>query len=261
MVRALKSLLRKPWYGLVRGARTARALAGGLWFDIAVRTYRTSGQSFHIPRDLTSLKFRSRFVLGAHERDERRAVAQYLPRQSAVLELGGGLGVVSCLINSMLSDGRRHVVVEANPNLISVLTANRERNGCLFAIENGLVTSTEHASFYLAPSISHSSIYERAGPKLDIPKLSLASLEKSGNLHFDVLVSDIEGGELRFFEEHRAGLERFKVIIIQLHEKIIGREGCDYCRCAMADVGLRLVERFGSTEVWARGDLSTNPVS
>lgn len=248
----IKDLLRPWWYRYRRFGRSLRAEMGGLAFDIVSRHYRTDGMSFQIPRDLTSREFRSRFFFDSHERDERDVIRGRLPEDATVLELGGGLGVVSCTVNSCLRDRERHVVVEANPELFGVLGENRDRNGAGFAIENCLVDDSGDGTFIIADSIAHSGTSYVNGKKIKVPTKSLAQIEARHNLQFDVLVSDIEGGEVTFFRQNPAFFARCRAVFIQFHEKRVGREACGECRAMLRDAGLTLVSCLGSNEAWLR---------
>ncbi|MGG7567769.1 glycosyltransferase family 2 protein [Rhodovulum sp. DZ06] len=65
---------------------------------------------------------------GRYEKGERRALAALLRPGDRVLELGGGLGLVSAM--AALQDGvERVVVVEANPDLLPVIARTHRLNG------------------------------------------------------------------------------------------------------------------------------------
>jgi hypothetical protein len=106
----------------------------GVLFDHLVREYRTKGLRFEIPRNLTTREFRGQVLLHGYEIPERTLIRKYVAEDATVLELGGCLGVVSCLVNRILADPRRHVVFEAHPQVAPILEANRARNGCQFQV-------------------------------------------------------------------------------------------------------------------------------
>jgi len=47
-----------------------------------------------------------------------------------VIELGGSIGVISCLIRRHIDEDRKLIVVEADPRLVPALQANLDANGC-----------------------------------------------------------------------------------------------------------------------------------
>jgi hypothetical protein len=61
------------------------------------------------------------------------------------MDRGGCIGVVSCVINRVLQEPSRHVVVEGNPYIIPALQCNRDFNGCSFQIEHGVLTRSPQA--------------------------------------------------------------------------------------------------------------------
>src|SRR5262245_30697328 len=107
-----------------------KLLLSGIWATYVKKDYELDGLSFVIPQEMTDFKFRGRFVRGSYEKEERRHLKKYIDADATVLELGACLGVVSCLTNVLLTDPRKHVVVEANPLLISWIERNRELNKC-----------------------------------------------------------------------------------------------------------------------------------
>jgi hypothetical protein len=113
---------------LGRVVNLAAKYAAGGYFDLWCKRYRTEGLSFEIPREQTTRAMRGRFAFDTYELPERELIRKYLPSNARVLELGGGIGVVSCLTNSLLRDKHAHVVVEANPLLIPFLESNRDLN-------------------------------------------------------------------------------------------------------------------------------------
>ena len=249
---ALKQALRPYWYRVLNAWRAAKSAAAGLAFDLFKRRATIDGLVFEVPRAVTDLAFRSRFLFNSHERDERTAVCQYLPADCTVLELGAGLGVVSCVINSRLHNRARHVAVEANPHLIDTIHINRDRNGMQFGVEHCVVTASGVGTFYLAPSISNSSRVDRGRAAITVPAISLTQLESKYAMRFDALVCDIEGGEQEFFADNPEFVARCRAVLIQFHPKLIGVGACDACRAALREGGLALVGTFGTNEAWVR---------
>ena len=70
----------------------------GLVFDLSGAVYRVDGCRFEIPTHLTDRNYRSAFVLGEYEAAERRLIRQFLRADDRVIESGGCVGVLSCLV-------------------------------------------------------------------------------------------------------------------------------------------------------------------
>ena len=243
--------MRDIWYK-AQELRFLRHYPAGLAFDLFMGDYRTEGMTFRIPRTLTTRIHRARFFLDTHEADERRLAKQYISPQSTILELGACLGVVSCVINRMLTDRKRHVAVEANPNLIPVLEENRARNGCDFIIESGMVSRTSDGTFYLDDCLVVSGPVVESARRIVVPVFSVDDLEAKHGLRFDTLFMDIQGGECSLIEENREFLERLRTVVLELHPHLVGAERVEGTRSLLSSAGLSVIEKRGLTEVWQR---------
>src|SRR6185436_18924272 len=113
----------------------------GLIFDLRGGCYRTDGCQFSIPRNLTSLGYRSCFLRDTYEKEERELIKNLVRSNDSVLEFGACLGVVSCVTNKLLADKTKHVVVEANPLVIPSLYRNRELNQAGFLVEHCAISN------------------------------------------------------------------------------------------------------------------------
>lgn len=189
----------------------------GIYFSLFEKTYKVEGLDLIVPFDLTDIKFRGQFPIDFYEKQERRYLKQYLPKNATVLELGACLGIVSCLTNRLLDHPEQHVVVEANPNVIPTIEANKKRNQCHFYIENCMVSSRPENEFYLGKTILMSSNRRQSATKITMPGKTVTDLERSYGMAFDALVMDIEGGELDFLRENREKLPQFSVIFMEVH--------------------------------------------
>jgi FkbM family methyltransferase len=243
--------------GLARriAARIKRRLLrlAGSWFDRHVGEYRHRGLSFEIPREISTPEFRGRLLLGGYEAAERRLTARYVRRDATVLELGGGLGVISCLVNRRLADPRRHVVFEAHPALVSRLEANRARNGCRFMVRQEIVSRAPAAVFYCRdPFIAGGSTVRLGRRRIGVPTTTVERLEAETGLAFDSLVIDIEGGEHAFFAENSDLVGRLRVVVAELHPHLIGTAACAEIRERLKAGGLALRARRGRVEAWLR---------
>jgi FkbM family methyltransferase len=225
---------------------------GGFFFDLRGGRFCADGCRFEIPKELTSRSFRSCFLLGEYEADERRLVQKFIEAGDAVLEFGGCLGVVSCVTNKLLRDRERHVVVEANPRLVPALHRNRELNNSRFHIEHCAVSSEPEVCFFLHPVyVVGGSAQRQTGMSVRVPGCSWRELDERYG-PFTCLIMDVEGSELSVLEDSPDLISRYRIIIAELHEWAIGNEKIEQCRALLRQGGLRFVERAGITEVWRR---------
>jgi FkbM family methyltransferase len=184
--------------------------------------------------------------------DERYLARKFIRPEDSVLELGACLGIVSCVVNKLLRDQTRHIAVEANPFCLPALHRNRDLNQCGFLIENCAVSNQYDVTFFLDPdSITGSTTELSSAFPVRVPGKSLQELfSRYGP--FSVLIMDIEGGERKILESSMDTLKQFRLIIVELHEWIIGVEGVNRCREILQRAGFEMIERSFITEAWLR---------
>jgi FkbM family methyltransferase len=251
--RYLPVAIRKP-VGSAVGKIQEYLLAplGGLIFDLFIRHFRADGCIFEIPRGITSMAYRSCFIWGNYEAEERDLIRKFLRPTDAVLELGACLGIVSCVSNKILADKTRHVVVEGNPFCIPAIHRNREMNQAGFLVENAAVSNEREVTFYLHPVYVVGGTTQRKSARpVRVPARSLADLE-SRHGPFTTLIMDIEGAELEIFSASAEILKRYRLVIVELHDWAIGEAGVEKCREILAAAGLVFKQRAGITEAWER---------
>jgi len=215
----------------------------GTYFTLFEKTYKVEGLDLVIPFNMTDIRFRGQFPINFYEKQERRYLKQFLPKDATVLELGACLGVVSCITNRLLDHPEQHVVVEANPNLISVIEENKARNKCSFQIEHCIVSNNPSTEFFIGKNILTSSNRRQSAEKISVSGKTVADLEGKYGLKFDVLMMDIEGGELDFLRENRKKLNELKVIFMEVHEHpdILSKEDVAECQSIVEEAGFEKI--------------------
>jgi FkbM family methyltransferase len=234
-------------------ARKVRNLCSGLLFDFNGGIFRADGCEFVVPKRINDIGWRGVFFwLGEYEAAERKLVREFIKPQDNVIELGGCLGIVSCIINRLLSDGSRHIVVEANPYLIPWIFRNRERNQAGFLVENCAVGKPPETTFFIHSSSVHDgSVQHQSGKPHRLPSRSLRELnERYGP--FNTLIADVEGAEGDIFESSQPELSGFRLVIVEFHDAIIGKERIERCRQILISSGFHLVGKEGCVEAWQR---------
>jgi FkbM family methyltransferase len=224
-------------------------MAAGLYFDLFLGRYRTEGMTFEIPKEHTDLAMRGKFTADTYELPERVLAKRYLPTTATVLELGGCIGVVSCVINRVLQQPCRHVVVEGNPSVIPALKRNRDLNGCAFQIVHGVVTQSLRPRMSVGLVMDSNQLVNNG---VEVPALSIECLEGKYTLRFDALVMDIEGGEYNVLHENSDRLASLSAAIIEFHPDLIGEARTAQLYRLMSDAGLRKVDEMLTTQAWIR---------
>lgn len=78
--------------------------------------------------------------LKRYERTEIKMARKYLPRSMSVIEMGGCLGVTACIVNRWLDTPQRHIVVEADPELVGIIDRQRCLNESEFTVLNRAIS-------------------------------------------------------------------------------------------------------------------------
>jgi FkbM family methyltransferase len=251
--RCLPPALRKPLGNMAEPFNRIllRPLLG-LIFDLKGGRFRADGCAFTVPKDATSMSYRSCFLRGDYEQEERELIRQWLRPDDSVLEFGACLGIVSCSTNRLLTDKSRHVVVEANPFCIATIYRNRDLNQSGFLVEHCAISSQPEVVFYLHPVYIVGGTTQRATNRpVRLPAKSFRQLDREHG-PFTALIIDIEGSELEVFEDSIDVLKRYRLVVVELHEFAIGAAGVERCREILRSCGLTMVGSSGITEAWQR---------
>jgi FkbM family methyltransferase len=215
---------------------------------------RLDGCTFSLQSPVISSTVRDLLLSGQHEAPERALIRRHLDPSLPLVELGGAIGVVSCIANAMLHDASRHVVVEANPALLPVLEDNRRRNGRAFTVLHRAVGyGTDAVSFPVSTDILASSTLIPTSVMIDVQTTSLAAILQARGFQQCTLVCDIEGAEIDLVREEAAVLRQsVAVLIMEVHDRIVGRDACDAMFRSLHDAGFELVERVWDTVAMRR---------
>lgn len=155
---------------------------------------------------------------GLYEREEANFISKYLSGKYPVIELGGSLGIISCVAGKKLS-GKKLIIVEANRSLIPVIEENLKLNKISnYAIEWGGVGSGQELYFLQGDRSYKGEVIREFKPGCaPVEEIDLVSLPDRYNISSFSLVSDIEGAENSFLFENPGGLIHCKEMIIELH--------------------------------------------
>ena len=74
------------------------------------------------------------------EYPEQFLSVKFIKPDDCVLEIGGNIGRKSCVIGKILNDSRKLLVIESDPNSVSMLEDNRNINSLNFAIEGSAIS-------------------------------------------------------------------------------------------------------------------------
>lgn len=218
------------------------------------------GLRFSVHSPAISPAAKAPFVFGSYESAERRLLRAHLDPTNAVLELGASIGVVSCLVNRRLRDPAQHLVVEANPSLLPLLHANRDRNGCAFEIVHAaLAYGAGEVEFGAAAEFTASRTRQPGDPDrvtahmgVRVRARTLGQLITGIGMDRCTLICDVEGAEWDMVE-HDADVLRARVatLVIELHPHPSSGRPIAELAARIAAAGFRELDRRGETYVFA----------
>ncbi len=197
---------------------------------------------------------RTRLWRGTYERSERALLQRWLDSQAPVVELGGGIGVVSTLVNCRLNNPTRHVVVEANPGLLPILDRQRQLNGASFTVEYAAIDYSGAATTTL--NISDGFLAARVGsdgPGIQVVTTTLKRVFERHPWTGVTLICDIEGVETDLVEHEGEVIERHcRTLVIEVHPEFRTDEARARMVEALQRRGFRPVDRLRKVHVYSR---------
>ena len=200
-----------------------------------------------------STRRKSDFFFRLYEKDEIRAINRYLRPDLPVIELGGGIGVVSCIVNQQLECPEKHIVLEADPELLITLEANRRLNNCRFVTKSAALGYGSDSVVLHVSEIGTSSLYKVANTNdaLQVPAVSLKHILANAGLSVATLIMDIEGGEADLIEQEIVILKNhIHMIFFEVHVNQIGISRWNSVRDLLTASKFSFVERFIDTYVY-----------
>lgn len=183
--------------------------------------YELFGFNVYAPKKLNKSFFAninthfSCFALENYELSEKYLIEKYLDRNDCVLELGGCLGVISLIINNVLTNKSNHVVFEIDKFKFSFLEKNRIVNKSRFITVNAAVSNHDNIYFKQSNNFWGGELTKNPVGTIRVKSMNMNNISKTFNLKFNTLIMDIEGGEIEIFENE--SLINFEKIIFENH--------------------------------------------
>lgn len=199
--------------------------------------------------NLSGVPAYTRYLLGrgAYERYERIAIPEVLRPDLPVVELGGCIGVIGCIVNKRMVDPAAHIVVEANPNVIPILEKNKSLNKAQFTIVHraiaygtDLVTFHIHESDYLASSV------DAEGTPVEVQTTTLQRVLDDANILCCNLIVDIEGQTEKLLEKEIGVIaQRAETLVLDSEAELLGDCRVNKLINELEAAGMRTVSRHG----------------
>ena len=221
---------------------------------IAARVYRDRiphrGLVIDTAHPMIAARTKASLLINRYESAEYRFMREFLPRDADVVELGGSLGVMSCLILATIDRDRRLVSVEADDRLVTASRNNLAING--FADRATVVFGA--IDYSGADTVSFgagaTSIDGRVGAvgtagTASVPARTLGAVIGDYGLTHYSIVCDIEGAEWAMFATDRAAVLGAAAIILETHDGQDGRRWTDFVAQVRADPAFEVLAQYG----------------
>lgn len=172
---------------------------------------------------------------GAYARDELRLIRLVLSPDDVVLEIGAGLGVISAYCAMQLGSDRVFAF-EPNPDLEPCIRETYTLNRVEPTLEMCAVRATAgRITLYRTKRLFSSSVIQQLpnAQPIEVPGKALSYVIEK--IRPTLLIIDAEGAEGELFD--RTPLPGVRKIIMELHERVIGKDKAGKVRSALAALG------------------------
>lgn len=183
------------------------------------RTVECGGYLVYFCPDSVTDEIYCSLVRDTYEAEEAELVREYLPSDTDVIELGAGLGYVSCVIDDELSEDRRQLAVEPNPHIVPRLRRTKVLNDAGFTVrEEAYGSESNTVRLDLGDAFWTATTSRDEG--IEVSAATLSSLRDDAGLSTFSLVMDIEGGEYEVLTAEMDLLEACcPVIVVEFHDE------------------------------------------
>jgi FkbM family methyltransferase len=195
--------------------------------------------------ELPNTSMKLELLSGRYEKPEREAVQHYLQPHWSVIELGGCIGVVSCITNKLLANPAKHLVLEVNPLVLPFLKSNRDANACAFEIlDKALAYGADTVTFNPLSDFWGTSLYHAGEqPPVTVKTTTLANLLQERHFDSFALICDIEGQEYELISREPEMIRRAELIVLEVHPDILGNEKVEFLLSTLKNLGFAILSR------------------
>jgi FkbM family methyltransferase len=190
--------------------------------------YFLHGLNIPIDRNIVTDRILFSIIRGHYESTETEAVKSLVRKGDRLLELGGGIGVVSAVSAKLLGDDAV-VCIEANPTLLNYIKRVHAANSvCPKVINAVAVGSTNHkvADFYLRKNFWVSSLSPEPRDYVEKIEVEAVTIDRLVEEHRpSVVVIDIEGGEINLIQSNWT--HGVRLVIMEIHPQVTGPKSAE----------------------------------
>ena len=194
----------------------------------------------------------NKLLCGRHTRHERQLMIPLLEPDDVVMELGGGIGMLSTACALEIGGDRVHSY-EANPTMESLIRENYELNGvnphlkmCMLDEKPG--TCTFHVSEHFARSSAYKLDVQGETTAYEVPVEPLNDEIK--RIEPTVLIMDVQGSEDQLLSF--ADLSPVRKLLVEMHPDILGISRVNELRRQLRNQGFSEINRAGQSFLYIR---------
>lgn len=186
-------------------------------------TYRVHGVQMPVDKRIMSVTVTTAIFGKTYEKAEALAIAHYIKSNDRVLELGGGIGLISTIAAKKAFQGTV-VTVEANPKLIPFIKKVHRLNNVKVETVNAVVTAEktpDKFKFYVRRYFWGSSLSPEPNDYSEVISVESVTIDELVALHKPtILIVDIEGGEIGLMSGN--WMKEIRVITMEVHPNLTG---------------------------------------
>lgn len=199
------------------------------------RTVTICGVKIEVDHPLISPNVREALTSGRYESKEARQLIKMIKPGERVLEVGGGLGLLSS-VAAKTGQTESITVVEAHPGMIDLIRRTHEINGIAGTATvihaavvgdagDGTRSFSMRNDFWASAAVPDDPAQARgAGKLVQVPARTLADLVTEYRPTF--IVMDIEGGEVEALRG--TPLLGVRKMLVEIHPNVIGPAGVNH---------------------------------
>ena len=189
-----------------------------------------------------------------YERADALLTQVILHSRDRVLDLGGGIGLVGLVATRICGEGNV-LSCEANLDLESIIRKNYRLNKwepnllmCAVTSDGRDLTFFQQPEDWIA-----SSAFAQGRKGNEITAQSVMINDLIGRHHPTVIIMDVEGVEVELLPV--ADLRGVRVVIVEMHPDIVGKESIEQVVEGMKERGWRITRESSNTVVFVQQEL------
>lgn len=187
------------------------------------------GVSVQRDKNLIPDKVWKKIRKGRYEKGEREAALKVALPGDIILELGSGIGLTAAIL-SKNSQVEKIIAFEANPELFPFARAMLKENEIEnVELRNAILSNSavSELDFYIREPFWSSSLSPEPDNFIKKNTVPVQNANQCiAEVKPDIIISDIEGGEIDFFDE-ALDLSGVRAIVVEVHPKKTGVDSVD----------------------------------